>query len=228
MDTQHTRAPNYKAPSLWETGSNWQWFVLICLLYAYSTYMHQAFVISDALFYNSYGEQLAFERIEQMLNVQAKLSWVSYVFIPFFVGIKLLLVSLCLVGGSIWDSLKVGFRRIWSIVLRAELIFALGSVCTVLFLTFFVELSTIEDLQGFHHFSLKGLFPFEDLNAWYLYPLQVVSLFEILYVIFLVKGMQALSGKGAYVMLELVGKSYGLGLLIWVLLVIFLKLNLGL
>ncbi len=228
MDTHHPELSPRTRVNFWNSGSNWQWFILICLIYVYSSYLSQTLVVSDSLFYNSYGEQMAYDRIEQMLDLQAKWSWVSYLFIPLVIGIKLLLVSLCLLGGSIWENLRLSFRKVWSMVLRAELVFAVGAVCIVLYLAFFVELNSLEDLQGFHNFSLMALLANEeDPTAWYLYPLQVVNLFEILYWIILVKGIQAISKKGVSESIGLVGRSYGLGLLIWVFLVIFLKLNLG-
>ena len=98
-------------------------------------------------------------------------------------------------------------------LLRAELVFALGSLFIVGYLALFIDLNRLEDLQTFHNFSLLAFVPIgEDIHAWYLYPLQVVSVFELIYWFALVKGMQALIGKSMGEMFGLVGRSYGVGL----------------
>ncbi len=228
MISKELHIPDQEQNSSWHSGSNWQWFILICLIYAGSSFISQTFVLSDSLFYNSYGEQIAFERIEEMLAFQNQWRWASYAILPIFLSIKLLLVALCLLGGVIWEEYKIGFRKIWSMLLRAELVFALGSILIVGYIALFVDLKRMEDLQTFHNFSLLAFIPVgEDIDAWYLYPLQVVNLFELVYWFVLVKGMQILTGRSVGEMFGLVGRSYGLGLLIWVMLIIFLKLNMG-
>lgn len=229
MTTHELSIPQNREVSFWNSGSNWQWFVLICLIYAGSSFISQTFILSDSLFYNTYGEQMAYERIDAMLNFQAQWQWVGFLFIPLFIALKLLLVTLSLLGGCIWENYRIGFRQIWSMVLRAELVFAIAAVFTVLFLTWFVELQSLEDLQRFHNFSLMAFLPVgEDLSAWYLYPLQVLNIFEVLYWFVLIWGMLFVSKRSLQEMIGLVGSSYGLGLLLWVMLVIFLKLNMGL
>ncbi|MEM6630110.1 MAG: hypothetical protein AAF694_10585 [Bacteroidota bacterium] len=228
MTSQELYLTQQEESSFWYTGSNWQWFLLICLVYASSSFINQTFILSDSLFYNSYGEQMAYERIEQILDFQAKWEWIGYAVLPLFISIKLMLVALCLLAGAIWEEYKIGFRKIWSMVLRAELGFAIASLITVGYLALFAELHRLEDLQTFHNFSLLAFVPIgEDINAWYLYPLRVISIFEVLYWVILVKGMQAISKRGFEEIFGLVGRSYGLGLLLWVMLVIFLKLNMG-
>ena len=72
MISQELHIPEDEHSSYWQSGSNWQWFMLICLIYAGSSFISQTFVMSNSLFYNSYGEQMAYERIEEMVKLFRK------------------------------------------------------------------------------------------------------------------------------------------------------------
>ena len=229
ITSKDLQLPPKEGLSFWNYGSNFQWFILICLIYVGSSYIIQEFILSDTLYYNSFGEQMAYERIEEILTFQAKWKWMGYLFFPIFIGIKLTIVSLSLLGGSIWGDYRLGFKQIWSVTLRAELIFGLAALLTPMYIYFFVELNVLEDLQSFHAFSLLAFFPaIVDVNAWYVHPIKVINLFEILYWLGLILGMKYLTGKNVREMFCLVANSYGLGLLLWVLIMVFLKLNMGL
>jgi hypothetical protein len=91
--------------------------------------------------------------------------------------------------------------------------------------TWFATNYTLEDLQFFYPLSAANLFAPNELEAWWVYPFQLINLFEVAYwvilAILLGRALQISTGKAA----EYVIKGYGSGLLLWVLLVVFITLN---
>ena len=75
--------------------------------------------------------------------------------------------------------------------------------------------------------SLESLFGYANFERWYIYPMQVINLFEVTYWIILsvllARELQISRSKA----LVLVAGSYGAGVALWVTGVMFLLLNFG-
>ena len=53
-------------------------------------------LIDESLYFNSFAEQLSYERIEQLIENERKWAWLGYVLIPVWFLIKITLVASCL------------------------------------------------------------------------------------------------------------------------------------
>ena len=71
------------------------------------------------------------------------------------------------------------------------------------------------------------LFGYEDLEPWFIYPLQVVNLFELCYWLLLGYGLSKALKRSVDYAMGIVASSYGVGLLIWVGAVMFFTLNMS-
>ena len=95
------------------------YFVInILLLFAFN-YM----VFNDSFYFNALGSQFEYEDIQKFLNVNRKVAFLSYLFIPLFFLIRILCVS---VGFKIYTDLideNLNFRSIFSVVLVCESVF---------------------------------------------------------------------------------------------------------
>ena len=73
--------------------------------------------------------------------------------------------------------------------------------------------------------SLESLFGYANFERWYIYPMQLISLFEvadwIILTMLFAKALQISRSKA----LALVAGSYGAGLALWVVGIMFLTLN---
>lgn len=200
-------------------------FLFICTIYALALYIQQEFILTKELYYNTLGEQLTIERIDAFLQLRSKWVWLSYAFIPIMVLLQALLVSICLSTGAILMDYKIPFAQIFNIVVKALLVFALGKVCYLAALQF-QEIRTIEDLIQADVFSLLGWLGTDGIPEWLLYPLGVINIFEIFFWFVLAAIMGYLLKRPARQMLGFVSATYGIGLLIWIALVVFIQLNL--
>jgi hypothetical protein len=104
-------------------------------------------------------------------------------------------------------------------------------VLKIVWFYFFQTNYTLEDLQYFYPLSALNIVGYKGLDAWLIYPLQVLNLFELAYWLLLsyFVGMLAFiekyKGKPMDLGFKIVASSYGSALLLWVVVVMFFTLN---
>jgi len=215
----------FNKPHAIELWSGRTAFIAMCLVYAVVVYVQQHFVMTHELYYNTLGEQLTVERIDAVLKLRSRYEWMAYTMIPLTVFLQALLISICLSTGAILMDYKIAFGRVFGMVMKALTVFALGKVLYVMVLLL-TNVQTMDDLIRADVFSLLGWISKEGLPDWLLYPLGVFSVFEIAFWVLLAVGMGNLLERPAKQMPGFIAVTYGLGLLVWLALVVFLQLNL--
>lgn len=198
-----------------------------------SAFSIQYLFIEDHLYYQTFGEQITFDQIDKMLQISKNYYWLGYVFVPFIILIRVFFTTIFLYIGIFFTNLKINFSKIFKIALLADFVFILSGLAKLVILIFFKEVSTLEDLQ-FTPLSIMELLDYDAVDPLFIYPLSLLNIFELLY--FLVLAWLLIGiineaneerpvnfGKS----LQLVTASYGSGLLLWVLVVMFITLNIS-
>ena len=203
----------------------WAMYLLTCLLYVLVTLVQQTYILTDAVYYETLGEQLSRESITSLLRTQDRWAWVTYALIPVSVFLQALLITCCLNIGAILLDYPIGFRPLFRLVVNAVSIFAVGKLLYTAVLLGF-EIRTMDDLFRADVFSLLGLIGKSNVPAWLVYPLNVVNVFEVLFWLILAGGLMLLIGRDFRSMLGFVAGTYGAGLVLWILLLVFLQLTL--
>jgi hypothetical protein len=83
----------------------------------------------------------------------------------------------------------------------------------------------LTDIQIFYPLSALNLFNTDSLGVWWIYPLQVLNIFEVLYLFSIAYGLFLVTEKSFSRMLAIAACSYGTGLFIWVVSVTFLTVS---
>lgn len=208
-------------------------FLLLLLLYMLTTIAVQYLFFTDVLLQQTYGGQLAFERISEMFVLSRKWQWVGHAIIPFVILLRIFYTSVFLYIGIFFTELKVEFGKLFKIALLADFVYVLSGLAKLVILIFFKEVNTLEDLQ-FQPLSVMELLNAKSIDPLFVYPLSLINVFELGY--FLVLAWLLVSvineaneersvnyGKS----LKLVTASYGSGLFLWVVFVMFITLNLS-
>lgn len=199
-------------------------FGLACIIGFISIFLQQEILMTEELFYNSLGEQMAYERIEALVLQQQKYKWLSYVIAPIALLMQVFLITLCLNVGTILFEYKVGFRKLFGMVIRATAVIAV--ISTIQLIPFLlVDIQTLDQLVQLDWFSLAALFQGADLPTWLLLPLKMINLVMLFTLLILAGGMHYLSDRPYRQMLGFVSLTYGLGMILLVLLLVFLQLN---
>jgi hypothetical protein len=71
--------------AFFEAQNAWVVFALLCLGYSVTLYIQDTMIITKEVYYNTLGEQLTIERIDEMIEKQSKWKWASYLLIPVIV-----------------------------------------------------------------------------------------------------------------------------------------------
>lgn len=197
-------------------------FTTILLIYAVNNIL-----ISDNLYFDFYGEQLSYERIVKLLNVRAKWEWLTYAIIPLYFTLKFSLVALCLSIGVLLTERNVSFKKLFQVALLAETIFLLPSFAKLIWFGVINTDYSLSDLQYFFPLSIFSLMDPATVQPWSIYPLQLLNLFELLYWFVLAYQLKEVLGKSLTDSLFFVSSTYGMGLLLWAIVVAFLTVNLS-
>lgn len=197
--------------------NGWVLFAFVSALYVGLTFLSREFVLTEQLYYNTYGERLAADRIREMIQMQEQYAWLGYIVAPFFVVLRDSYVALCLsVGAILMEHEEMTFRRLFKVALICEGIFLLQSALTTFWNAVIVSPETLQEAGTALPVSLAALVNPDQLPQWTLYPLQSANLFEILYVAALSATLTWTFGKEAGRMSVLTIASYGIGLLLWI------------
>jgi len=197
-----------------------------------SAFSIQYLFIEDYLYYQTFGEQITSDQIAKMLQISKKYYWLGYVFVPFIILIRVFFTSIFLYIGIFFTNLKIEFSKLFKVALFADFIFVLSGLAKLIILIFFKEVSTLEDLQ-FTPLSVMEFLDYSKVDPLFIYPLSLINVFELLYFLVLawllvgvIKEVNEERSVNFGKSLKLVTASYGSGLLLWVVFVMFISLNL--
>ncbi len=186
----------------------------------------------DQLTYNKLTETLSFNQVEKILQFQKKINNWLYLVLPLLMIFKIFLISSVLyIGTFFYSKAKVTFKQLLNAVIKAEFVFLGVGVLKIIWFYFFQTNYTLEDLQYFYPLSALNIVGYKGLESWFIYPLQVLNLFELAYCLLLSYFVGKLAftekdkGKPMDLGFKIVASSYGSALLLWVVVVMFFTLN---
>jgi len=207
--------------------SNRYLFLIIVIIGILITLLIKYYLSIDKLFYNFYSEKLVRDQIEKIQEFKKKWAWVGYAVIPLMVLLRSSLVALCLsIGVFFYDiERKIAFKKYMRIALMGEFVLVLVGLFKFGYFYFIKTDFTLQDLQQYYPLSYINFLDRTNLQPWLIYPLQTLNLFELVYILVLVFGVNKLLQNTFTKSLEMVAVSYGTGLLIFMGFVMFLTLN---
>lgn len=183
-------------------------FIIVCLITFLLLYIKKSFIESQIA---------AFEILEQRgeMGFYHVLNAMQYFSIPIVYLYKFTVIAFVLWIGCFMFGYKVYYSSLWQLVMFAECIFFVAELLKIGWFIFIVTDPEIWDVRAFYPLSLINLFNFRNVpDAWH-YPLKALNIFEVLYWIFLVYGIQYLSRKRYDISLYIVLSSYVLWFLLW-------------
>jgi hypothetical protein len=201
-------------------------FLLLFVLSICIAFLTKYLLNMDVLIYENVSSKISTEELAHYLSFQNKWSWLSYVFIPLFMFIKLnVITSIFYIGTFFYSKTDVTFRSLFKIIVSGEYIFFGVGFLKIIWFYFYQTNYTLEDLQYFYPLSALNITGYKGLEPWLLYPLQTLNLFEVAYIIYLSYQIGYLTKTNADNGLKIVGYSYVPALLLWVTVVMFFSLN---
>lgn len=204
-------------------------FVLITILNMGIIWLSQNLLITETVFYNTYSEQLTMDRSLMLFDMMKDFVWVSYVIVPVFLFLKTTLISLTIFTGIFLYNLnnRVNFGSVFRIVLGSEIILTVASLIKFLWMYFFGGNYDLHDMRFFYPLSLINFFTVNEVRVIWIYPLQIINVFQILYILLLSFGLTKVCKLENSDSDKVVLSTYIPALTIWIALIIFLSIDLA-
>jgi hypothetical protein len=201
----------------------WKIFGLFILIYYLNIILANG-IISEEIYVKTFSGQLSSEMIAKMLSIKSKYVWVNYLLAPILLLIKTDLIALCFWIGSFINSSKSKFKDYLRLVLLAETVFIVFTFVRT-GLLYYYNFQTLTEISQFQPFTLYSILDIKNIPEYFHYPLALVSIPEVIYWGILVLLLKPLISGNFWTRLGFVAKTYGVGLLIWVSIVVFVMLN---
>ncbi|GHT21765.1 hypothetical protein AGMMS4957_11000 [Bacteroidia bacterium] len=203
--------------------SPFYFFCLYSALFIILTAVSNYLLYDDALYYESLGDRLDIARIDEIIKQQKFFQKIGYGIVPIQLLLRIFYTSVCLIIGALLSEQNLNFSQCFNIAIKADIIFLLE---------LFVKID---------YFAIAGINSLEEMNirlfsvlqlagakeTWMLYPLSLLNIFELVYWILLAIFLSNYTKKSFGYSIGFVAKTYGLGLLLWVMFVMFLILNIA-
>ncbi|MGF7138633.1 hypothetical protein [Roseimarinus sediminis] len=201
----------------------WKIYGLIILISFINIIIVNA-ILSDDIYVNTYSGQLSTEMIAKILAFKSKYQWINYILIPVILILKTGLIAAFLWVGSFMNNSKLEYKEYLRVVIMAELVFVFFSFIRTGGL-YYYNFQTLIEIGQFQPFTLFSLLDINNIPEYVHYPLSLISIPEAIYWIVLALLLKQLISGNIWNRIGFIAKTYGIGLLIWVSIVVFITLN---
>lgn len=205
----------------------WKLFTGIVLVNLLLILLSQTALINEIVFFNTYSEQLTYERSMELFSMMKSYSWTSYLLCPLVLFIKFSIVSLVIYIGVFFCDLQkeITMRKVFTVVIACEAVFVLAAVAKLLWFIFFAGNYTLDDMSFFYPLSLINLFNQSEVAVYWVYPLQTINLFQLGYIILLAAGLARVSSVKRNATDKIVLITYLPTIVIWIVFILFLTID---
>ena len=194
-------------------------FTYICVLW-----VNKNIIFDVQFYYRSLQSKFSIDSIDNIVLSNKKMDLLAYCLMPFILCIKWFLVSLVLYIGTKLFDIDLYFNSCYRLVVVAEVIPVSILISKTLFLYIYPP-ENIEYVQEINPLGLINLFKKDTFPEYLIYAIHQINLFEFAYCILLAFGIKILSDITLKKSLAITVISYGFGLSIWCIFIVFLQLQ---
>jgi len=139
----------------------------------------------------------------------------NYLWTPFAFLWKFTVTAFVIWTGGFAFGYKTSFVKLWQFILVAEVIFVFPELIKLLYFIQPSDSVTYLEVKNFYPLSLYNLFEQEGVSPKFIYPLQAINLFEIVYIFVLILGFHTISRRNLTESTLVVLFSYVICFLLW-------------
>lgn len=200
-------------------------FVVLIFLAISFNFLHQYVLNLKKLQITELSGNLTQKQINRITSNSEHLDYLNCFVVPVNILIKINLVALILFIGAFVFGLKVKYKELLNIVIRAEFLFLLPVLYEIIHFKFIQTNHSYIDIQYFSSLSVLNIISYKDLESWFIYPFQILNLFEVAYWLILAYYIGKSTKTNINNGLKVVACTYGSALLLWVVTIMFFTLN---
>lgn len=205
----------------------WKLFSGIVLVNLLLILLSQTALINEIVFFNTYSEQFTYERSMELFSMMKSYAWTSYLLCPLVLIIKFSVVSFVIYIGVFFCDMQkeITMRKVFTVVIACETVFVSASIIKLLWFIFFAGNYTLNDMSFFYPLSLINLFKQSEVAVYWVYPLQTVNLFQLVYVLMLAAGLAKISSVKRDATDKIILITYVPAIFIWIVFIMFLTID---
>jgi hypothetical protein len=183
-------------------------FLLLCLATLLLLYIKITFIEN---------ETAAFEFLQDRPEgmVLRLISTLKFLSVPFVYAWKFTVIAFVVWVGCFMFGYRVTYSQCWGVVIGAEYIFLIPEILKIIWFMAVQTDPTLSDISAFYPLSLMHFFDYYSIDKRWAYPLRALSLFEIVYWVLLVEGIQHYARKDKKYIWIIVSCSYILIFFLW-------------
>jgi len=186
-------------------------------------------LVNETVFFNTYSEQMTYDRSMELFQRIRELSWATYLLYPLILIVKFSVLSLVIYTGFFLSNQQdeVTLGMIFTTVVASEVIIVIASLTKFLWFAFFAGNYTLNDMNFFYPLSLINLFRQNEVAAYWVYPLQSVNLFQVAYILMLAIGIGKVSSVKREKADIIILLTYGSALILWIAFIMFITIDIS-
>jgi hypothetical protein len=157
-------------------------FIILCLISVFLLYIKKSFIEN---------ETAAFEFLQDRPEgmILRLISALQFFSIPFIYLWKFTVIGFVLWVGCFLFGYRITFAQCWSVVMAAEFVFILPELLKIGWFLFVKTDPTLREVQAFYPLSLMNFIDYTSIDKRFAYPLRAISIFEVLYILAMVRGV---------------------------------------
>ncbi|MEJ7645127.1 MAG: hypothetical protein WKF87_11070 [Chryseolinea sp.] len=185
-------------------------FVLLCLATLFLLYVKITLIEN---------ETAAFEFLQDRPEgaILRLLNTLKFLSIPFVYFWKFTVIAFVVWVGCFMFGYRVTYTQCWGVVIGAEYVFLIPEILKIMWFMFVQTDPTLHDISAFYPLSLINFVDYTELDKRWAYPLRALSVFEVIYWVLLVEGIQHFARKDKKYIWIIVSCSYILLFFLWLL-----------
>jgi hypothetical protein len=157
-------------------------FITLCLVSVLLLYVKKFFIE-----YETAAFEFLQDRPEGM--ILKLISGLQFFSIPFIYLWKFTVIGFVLWVGCFLFGYRITFSQCWSVAMAAEFVFILPELIKIFWFLFIKTDPSLDEVQAFYPLSLMNFVDHHSIAKRYAYPLRALSIFEVIYVLAMVRGV---------------------------------------
>jgi len=205
------------------TKRNRYLFIAIAGIYIINAVIIRFFYVEDIFFFNTYGGKFNSENVKEIIELDKNWGFIKFLFIPIILFFRISFVVICFYIGLFLLEIKVSIRELYKIVILAELTFLIFTLIRTI-LVFNHDFTSFDELESFAPFRFIPFAKLASYPDWVKIPMSVLNSIEVLYWLVLSFLLTKFMSWSFLKSILFVLKTYVVGLLIWILFLVFIVL----
>jgi len=202
-------------------------FILIAILNMVLLFLSRTGLINEIVFYNTFSEQFTYDRALKLFDDMNRFSWIGYVLSPILLLLRFSLISIVIYTGIVFIDIrdKISLGSVFKVVMASEIVFVVAGTFKFFWFYLFAGNYDLNDLGFFYPLSLINFFNTGEVNKLWIFPLQTINLFQIVYVISIASGLNKVCKIGKSDSEKIVLISYLPAMVLWIALIMFISID---